>query len=342
MRRGFLLGKFLPPHAGHIAMCRMAAAMVDRLTVMVCTLDREPIPGRLRAGWMRAELPGCEIVHFAEDIPQEPADHPDFWPIWRETIRGLHPEPVDRVFGSEPYVHRLAAELGAEAVLVDPARIAFPVSGREVRADPAGNWAHVPGTVRPWYQKRLVTFGPESVGKSTLAGLLAREAGGPVVPEYGRTYDENRPDRPWDEAQLLAIAEGHEAHRAAIAPAAGPVLVEDTDPLMTAVWAEMLLGRRVPALEARARADLYLMLDADVPFVQDGGRYFDDGGRRAEFFTRCRALLDRAGARYEVLSGDWTARETAGRAALARLLAEPFPGRWTLPEHLHPVHAGRP
>ena len=47
--RGFLLGNFMPPHAGHVALCRMAAALVDQLTVMVCTLDSEPMPAGLRA-----------------------------------------------------------------------------------------------------------------------------------------------------------------------------------------------------------------------------------------------------------------------------------------------------
>ena len=30
MRRGFLLGKFMPPHAGHMALIRAARALVNR------------------------------------------------------------------------------------------------------------------------------------------------------------------------------------------------------------------------------------------------------------------------------------------------------------------------
>lgn len=342
VKRGFVLGKFMPPHSGHVAMCRTAMRLVDQLTVMVCTLSSEPIPGALRARWMNALLPDANVVHYDKDIPQTPEDHPDFWPIWKQEIQALHPEPLDMVFGSEPYVHRLAAELGATPFLIDPARVAFPVSGSDLRADPAGHWQFLPGEVRPWYQKRLVTFGPESVGKSTLSAKLAARSGGPLVPEYGRTFDENRSDQPWQIKELLKIAEGHEAHRAAIAPSAGPVLVEDTDPLLTSVWAQMLLGKPVADLENRPKADLYLLLDAKVPFVQDGGRYFDDGGGRQKFFALCQDLLDRKSARYEVISGDWQERDARAFAAMDRLLAEPFPGRWTLPERFHPVHAGHP
>jgi NadR type nicotinamide-nucleotide adenylyltransferase len=340
--RGFLPGKFLPPHAGHVALCRTAAALVDDLTVMVCALEREPVPGRLRAAWMRQLLPGARIVQYDGDIPQAPEDHPEFWRIWREAIAEVLPEPVDRVFGSEPYILRLAAELGAEAVPVDPDRRAFPVSGTAIRSDPPGNWRHLPGPVRPWYQKRIVTFGAESTGKSTLAARLADWLGGPVVPEYGRTYEPVRPDGPWTAEQLIELARRHEAHRAAIAPWAGPVLIEDTDPLLTAVWARMLLGAPVPWLEARPRADLYLMLGSDVPFVQDGIRYFDDGRSRRRFHDLCEAVLADAGVRVVRLGGDWEAREAGAREAVTQLMAEPFPGRWSLPADAWPVLAGTP
>lgn len=336
--RGFLLGKFLPPHAGHLGLCRAAMAMCGRLAVLVCSHDAEPIPGVLRHAWMAAELPGADVIHMHRDIPQTPDEHPDFWPIWRAAIAEHVPGPIGRVFGSEPYVVRLAAELGAAPVVLDPDRLAFPVSGTLLRTDPATHWAHVPPSVRPWFQKRVVTFGPESVGKSTLAALLGAAAGG-HVPEYGRTYDRFRPPGDWGAGDFLRIAEGHLALRAALAPAAGPVLVEDTDPLLTAIWARMLTGAALPALEEGTRlADLYLLLGTDAPWVDDGTRYFGDG-RRERFMALCRAVLAARGARVVEIGGGWAARESAARAALAALRAEPFPGRWHAPEERHPVHA---
>lgn len=325
--RGFLLGKFMPPHAGHVSIGRMGLELVDRMTVMVCSLDSEPIPGRLRAAWMREALPDAHIVHYDRDIPQAPEDHPDFWPIWRAAIAEVHPEPITHVFGSEPYVVRLAKELGATAVPVDPGRRAFPISGEAIRRDPTAHWRFIPGPVRPWYQKRVVTFGAESTGKSVLAERLAAWLGGPVVPEYGRTYEKARPEGPWQAAHLIELARRHEAHRAAIAPEAGPVLIEDTDPLSTAVWAEMLLGERVPELEARPKADLYLLMDAKVPFVQDGGRYFGAAEQRRKFHAICVEALTRAGVRVARISGDWTAREAQARAEVEGLMSEPFPLR---------------
>ena len=175
-----------------------------------------------------------------------------------------------------------------------------------------------------------------------MAEQLAAWLGGPVVPEYGRAYEATRGGGPWSAGELIELARRHEAYRAAIAPSAGPVLIEDIDPLLTAAWARMLLGHPVAALEARPQADLYLLLDADVPFVQDGIRYFADGGGRRRFQALCEALLERAGARIEKIHGSWDERERQARAAVERLRAEPFPGRWTLPPVLHPVFAGDP
>ena len=85
MSRGFLLGKFMPPHDGHLMMCDFARAYCDELTILVCTRLVEPIDGNLRYAWMCELCPWARVVHFDRDVPQEPSEAPDFWDIWRET-----------------------------------------------------------------------------------------------------------------------------------------------------------------------------------------------------------------------------------------------------------------
>ena len=80
----------------------------------------------------------------------------------------------------------------------------------------------------------ICLHGAESTGKSVLAARL----GLPWVPEYGRTYCEER-GTDLTMADLLTIAEGQaEENRKAMA-SAPPVLLLDTDQLMTAAWAAM-------------------------------------------------------------------------------------------------------
>jgi HTH-type transcriptional repressor of NAD biosynthesis genes len=324
---GFLLGKFLPPHEGHRFLARTAAGMCDDLTVLVCSLPDDPIPGRLRHDWMTAMLPGVRVLHHDRVVPQEPADHPDFWPIWREICLATQGGRIDLVFGSEPYVHRLAAEVGAAPVLIDPERLAFPTSGTAVRADPFGQWRFVPTELRPHLQARVVLVGAESVGKSTLARDLAAEFDTLYVPEYGRIHDANRAPGPWTEADFARIMTGHRAMRRAMAGQAGPVLFEDTDPLLTQVWQGFLTGAPVTTPPPDL-AELYLVLDIDRPWIDDGTRYQGDPAERAGFQAAVLAQLDRFGAKRVVITGTWAERRARCRDAVQALLAQ-GPGRWT-------------
>ena len=132
---GLMLGKFLPPHAGHQFLVQFAQNFVEKLTVMVCTLKREPIPGELRSAWMRELFPQARIVPITDDLPQEPSEHPKFWDIWREVVLRATDEPLDFVFASEEYGERLAAEVGAKFIPVDGSRSLVPISGTAVRND---------------------------------------------------------------------------------------------------------------------------------------------------------------------------------------------------------------
>ena len=90
MTRGLVLGKFLPPHAGHVYLIETARRQCDDLSIVVGTLAREPIAGALRALWMRALFPDLRVLHLTDDNPQEPSEHPRFWEIWREGGEDRH------------------------------------------------------------------------------------------------------------------------------------------------------------------------------------------------------------------------------------------------------------
>ncbi len=209
-----------------------------------------------------------------------------------------HPEPIDFVYASEAYGARLAAEIGARFVPVDPGRDAVPAAGRAIIADPFRHWDFLPAPVRPYFTKSVCVFGPESTGKTMLARQLAQRFGTIAVPEYGRTYtDAFGTDCPPE--AFLAIAQGHLAATAAAARQARRILVLDTDPVLTAVWSDMLQGSRDPWFETAPVADLYLLTDIDVPWVDDGTRYFPGCGEAGgALCPRCRTELERQGVRY--------------------------------------------
>jgi NadR type nicotinamide-nucleotide adenylyltransferase len=162
--------------------------------------------------------------------------------------------------------------------------------------------------------KRICFHGAESTGKSALAARL----GYPWVPEYGRAYCEEH-GLDLTMADLLAIAEGQDAAMRAAAAAGPEVLILDTDPLMTAAWAQMLFGNVPDALLAYEKAEFYLLFDADVPWIDDGSRFFGTAEKRGEFAAVAEQMLVRTGVPYQRIAGDWAEREAAARAAIDSL-----------------------
>ena len=318
-----ILGKFLPPHAGHQYLVDFARAFCERLTVLVCSVEREPIPGALRYAWMRELFPDVRIIHVTEELPQEPAEHARFWEIWREAIHRAVGEPIDFVFASEDYGQRLAAELGAMFVPVDPGRSAVAVSGSAIRAAPLKHWEQIPGCVRPYFVKRVCLFGPESTGKSTLASDLATHFDTVHVPEFARGWLDPR-QGVCTPADIPIIARGQAAAEDALARQANRVLFCDTDLLLTTVWSDVLFGNCPPWIQdeaQRRRYDLYLLLDVDVPWVDDLQRYLPE--RRQEFFERCRRVLDEHRRPWVTIFGDWVDRFRCACQQVARLLGQP-------------------
>ncbi len=164
---------------------------------------------------------------------------------------------------------------------------------------------------------RVCLTGVESTGKTTLAPRLAATFGGVVVAEYGRTWAEAH-GTAFSAADLRAIAAGHLAARQASEATRPRLIVEDTDIVTTGAWAEMLFGTPDPALEAiPATADLYLTLEPDVPWIDDGTRLFGSDDRRAAFGTCLAAGFARRGIAPVAIGGGWAARQAAAEAVIA-------------------------
>jgi NadR type nicotinamide-nucleotide adenylyltransferase len=163
----------------------------------------------------------------------------------------------------------------------------------------------------------ICLHGPESTGKSTLIEQLARHFDTMFVPEYGRTFAERR-GIDFSMADLLTIADTHDAMtQSALASGADPLFL-DTDPLMTAVWADMLFGTRDPWFDKwKGTADLYLLLDIDLPWVEDGTRMFGTKAARRKFFDLSKAELERRGVPWALVGGRGPARLNNALAAIA-------------------------
>jgi NadR type nicotinamide-nucleotide adenylyltransferase len=317
---GIIVGKFLPPHRGHQYLIEFARRYVETLTVLVCTLRRDPIPGDLRFGWMREAFPSVNVVHHTDEIPQTPDEDPDFWNMWRRIVATHAPPGITHVFASENYGWKFAETLGATFVPVDPQRIIVPVSGTKVRADPMRHWHDILPPARAYFTKRVCLFGPEATGKSTLAARLAAHFETVAVQEYARAFLAHK-DGVCERDDIPLIARGQAATEDALAGLANRVLICDTDLLTTSLWSRTLFGDCPPWIieeGERRRYDLYLLTDVDAP-PAPGQRFYMPGHRRAQFEMFRRALESR-NLGFIHLRGSWDARFHAARNAIQGLI----------------------
>ena len=325
MTTGLLLGKFMPPHRGHLRLLSEALAAVDELTVMVCSLAAEPIPGELRYAWMRELAPGARVVHVTDENPSLPEDDPEFWEKWLRTIRRVFPDPPDLLITGEAYGDELARRLGSIHLRID--RAPDGISATEVRADPMRWWDDIAPPARPWFARRVVLTGSESTGKTTLAARLAAHYGTVWVPEFGRTYVDAL-TRPLERADVDAIARGQLAREAEALPRANRLLILDTDVLSTAVYGEHYYGYAPEWLFAALRerpAHLYLLHDVDVPWVADPQR--DRGHMRDEMHGLFRAAVEATGVPVVEIRGDWEDRFRLATEAIDAMSANGLASR---------------
>jgi NadR type nicotinamide-nucleotide adenylyltransferase len=166
---------------------------------------------------------------------------------------------------------------------------------------------------------RVVVIGSESTGKSELARALAAHYGTSWSPEYVREYLDAK-GAPLTAADVEPIARGQIAAEEAAAERAERLVICDTDLASTAIYARHYYGA-LPEWIARAArercADLYLLLDIDVPWTADAQR--DRGERREEMHALFVDGLD--GMNVVVIRGDWEERRRRAVEAIDALLA---------------------
>ena len=173
--------------------------------------------------------------------------------------------------------------------------------------------------------RTICLHGPESTGKTVLAAALSQhlsDAAGAVevVGEFGREWCEANGSYTSMADLVMIAAEQERRITAAIAraEAAGRSwVICDTDAVMTAVWAEMLHGGQDPAFaQLTHTAALYLVPDIDLPWVEDGVRYFGQADIRRTFMDKALAELDRRGLPYAMVRGQGDARVQSALAAV--------------------------
>ncbi|MDZ7614253.1 MAG: ATP-binding protein [Flavobacteriaceae bacterium] len=173
---------------------------------------------------------------------------------------------------------------------------------------------------------KVVLFGPESTGKSTLSELLARHYNTVWVPEYAREYLQkkwNNQRKTCEQKDLIPIAFGQMAMENELSKKADKILICDTDLLETKVYSEEYYGGFVdPDLNKAAsesQYDLYLLSYIDTPWEADDLR--DRPTEREEMFQAFERALINNNRPYITLKGNVKNRLAKAVRAIDEILA---------------------
>lgn len=156
---------------------------------------------------------------------------------------------------------------------------------------------------------KVVLFGPESTGKTTLSNQLARHYNTVWTPEFARKYLQdkwNNERKICEQKDILPIAEGQINLENTLAKKADKILICDTDLLETKVYSEEYYGGFVaPELDEAAiqnTYDIYFLTYIDTPWEADDLR--DRPEQRLEMFTAFENTLKKYNRPYILLKGD--------------------------------------
>ena len=148
-------------------------------------------------------------------------------------------------------------------------------------------------------------IGPESTGKSSLARYLARRYKGTCVPEYARTYVEQKGTTEVTYEELCEIAKHQVDELSAISSLPSDNLYFfDTELILTKVWFDYAFGRVPEWLNDAIRRypmDTYLLTYPDIPWVPDPARSNGSDAIRMELFERYEAEIESLNIPYYII-----------------------------------------
>lgn len=307
-----MLGKFMPLHYGHLALSDFAARQCEELVILLCYTDAEPITGLLREKWLKesvANISNATVISYQYDeskLPNTSASSKEISLQWSRAIKNIQPD-IDVIFSSEPYGNFLAEFLGIKHIAFDFKRESFPVSASAILANPLLNWDFIAAPARPYFLKKIVLLGTESTGKSTLAKKLAEHFNTDFVAEMARQVLEKTEDCLPE--HLTLIAELHAKEILQKTENTSRLLFIDTDINITKSYSKYLFNKSLDVadwIEEANEAHLYLFLEPDCEFVQDGTRLPDEERKKLSLFHK--EQLKKTSIAYFSIYGNWEER----------------------------------
>ena len=326
MSVGFFGGKFLPLHLGHVYAIVQASSIVDELYVVLSHSEKrdielcrdtkmEYIPAQIRLRWLSKltkDMPHVKVISIADYQGNDDYN----WKEGGQLIKKAIGKPIDYVFSSETEYNEIFKELypTAKHFLIDPIRTHVNISATVIRKEGVfRHWEYIPDMVRPYFVKKVVVVGTESCGKSTLTKNLAKIYNTNYVEEYGRIVCEEIGgcEGIISTEDYHKIAYGHKMEEIKAIEKANKLVFIDTEAIVTQFYSNLYNDEHQTVLDEIAKLqdyDLWLYLEPDVEWVNDGLRVHGEDEVRVKNNQHLKALLKSHNIDYKILNGDYLER----------------------------------
>jgi HTH-type transcriptional repressor of NAD biosynthesis genes len=195
----------------------------------------------------------------------------------------------------------------------------YPVSATAVRNDVFNNWQYVPDSVKPDLLLKVVILGTECTGKTTLTEKLAKYFNCSFVSEAGRDIIANSNSFNIDDLYFVAKEHAERIDKSILADS--PLVIIDTDIHTTKSYSRFTFEKELEInsdIYNSNRANLYLYLNNDVKYLQDGTR-LSEAERNLLDLSHRQVLKDHNIEHVEV-KGNWDERFEKAVEQIKRLI----------------------
>ncbi len=278
MVKAFVFGKFLPFHKGHEAMINFALTKCDFLSVLVCCSDTEKIPSLIRKEWIEKSLENnirleVRLFNYKEsDLPNTSVSSAEVSKLWAKEFVVQFPD-YSILVTSEDYGKFVAEYMNIKHIPFDLNRNIYPISATDIRNNLFEHWKFLPDSVKPYFVFKVVILGTESTGKTTMAEKLSQYYNCSLVMEAGRDIVSDSNSFNFSDLYLVADEHVNRINNTIIGNS--PLVIIDTDIHITKSYSRFIFGKELSIssdIYDSNKANLYLYLNNDVEYIQDGTR----------------------------------------------------------------------
>ena len=332
MTKAFVFGKFLPFHKGHEAMINFALSKCDFLSVLVCCSDKESVPDTFRKAWIENTFENRKNIeirtfnYLESELPNTSETAESVSKIWADIFKKQFPD-YSLLITSEEYGSFVAVFMNIQHIAFDIPKKLFPVSATAVRNDVFTNWEYLPDSVKPDLSVKIVILGTECTGKTTLTEKLAKYFNSSFVLEAGRDIIANSNSFTFDDLHLVATEHANRIDKIILADNA--LVIIDTDIHTTKSYSRFTFEKELKIstnIYNSNKANLYLYLNNDVEYLQDGTR-LSEVERNLLDLSHRQVLTDHNIDIIEI-KGDWDKRFEKAVEEINKLIATNGKKHW--------------